>query len=176
MSSATSIELEAVTELLLVDIGSLVVAVPIESVREVIEFSPITLVPMCPSEISGVINVRGSVVPVIDAAKRLHVERTQAYDKYSCIILYESRDTESGTYITIGLAVSRVRSIKATVDQQRLEKPPFGTHIPSHFIEHMVEIEGEPIPVLVMTELLNSKALNSELLRFQSELLSNWEL
>lgn len=175
MNSAPLLENGDQIELLLVEVGTELVAIPIESVREVIEFSPITQVPMCPSDIAGVINVRGSVVPVIDAANLLHVERLSDYDKYSCILLYESYEQYSDEPITLGLAVSRVRSIEAISRRCLLEKPPFGTHIPSQFIDQIVEFEKIPIPILMMTELLNCKELNRNLLRHQRALFAKWE-
>ena len=48
-----------------------VYGVNILKVKEIIDFGKITKVPMMPDFIAGVINLRGSVVPVIDLALRL---------------------------------------------------------------------------------------------------------
>ena len=52
-------------------LGSEDFAVEITKVKEIILFEEITKVPQCASYIEGVINLRGSIVPVIDLRKRL---------------------------------------------------------------------------------------------------------
>ena len=53
-------------------------ALPIELVREIIEYAHVTAVPMMPAFIHGVINLRGNVVPVLDLAARFGFELTRA--------------------------------------------------------------------------------------------------
>ena len=162
-------------ELLLVDVNQVVVAIPIDSVKEVIEYTRITQVPMCNKEISGVINVRGSVVPVIDAASCLGFPSDNRYDKYSCIILYESQQTKTKEQITIALVVTRVRSIKAADEDALYDKPSFGTHIPTEFIEGMVKVAGDTMPILEMSQLLDPQQINRLMLNSQNALLAQWE-
>ncbi|EGA70289.1 chemotaxis signal transduction protein [Vibrio sinaloensis DSM 21326] len=162
-------------ELLQVDVANEVVAIPIESVKEVIEYTKITQVPMCHPVFSGVINVRGSVVPVIDAAKRLELDNPNAYDKYSCIILYDSLNAKLQENVTLGLVVSRVRSIQSANSEQLYDKPAFGTHIAPNYIWKMVELDRVTTPILAMSELLNGEQLNALLLASQKQLLTRWE-
>ena len=63
-------------------------ALPIELVREIIEYGQITGVPMMPACIHGVINLRGNVVPVLDLAARFGMERTLP-GKRTCIVIIE---------------------------------------------------------------------------------------
>ncbi|MDP1940041.1 MAG: chemotaxis protein CheW, partial [Gallionella sp.] len=51
-------------------LGGEMFAVPILNLKEIIEYGHITTVPMMPAFVRGVINLRGSVVPVIDLAVR----------------------------------------------------------------------------------------------------------
>ncbi|MEZ9229930.1 chemotaxis protein CheW [Vibrio amylolyticus] len=153
--------------LLFVDIASEAFAIPIHSVKEVIELTQITSVPMCSNIINGVINVRGSVVPVIDAATRLGMAQTQDYDKYSCIVLYEREDMTTNEFIILGLLVSRVRSIEMVSDEMKTNKPAFGSHIPEQFVSQMIRLKEEVFPILDMATLLDYKVINQETLRNQ---------
>lgn len=167
--------LQATKELLLVDVNQTVVAIAIDSIQEVIEYTRVTRVPMCSSDVCGVINVRGSVVPVIDAASRLGLTTQSRYDKYSCIVLYESVHRPTGELLTLGLVVKRVRSIE-TVDALTVyNKPAFGTHIPTQFIEAMVQINQETMPILLMSQLLDAEQLNALMLQNQGAMLARWE-
>ncbi|MBL8266119.1 chemotaxis protein CheW [Steroidobacter sp.] len=52
-----------------------VFGVDIQRVREIRGWSPVTAVPETPSHVLGVLNLRGSIVPVIDLRARLGLER-----------------------------------------------------------------------------------------------------
>ncbi|WP_070965179.1 chemotaxis protein CheW [Vibrio sonorensis] len=162
-------------DLLLVNVSAEVVAIPIESVREVIEFSKLTKVPMCPPVISGVINVRGSVVPVVDAACRLGLDMPQDYDKYSCIILHETVNPKTLQTMIVGLVVSRVLAIQSVEEEHFYQKPAFGSHIPNEFIWQMVQLDTATVPVLVMSAMMDGVSINDQMLTFQSGVLAKWE-
>jgi purine-binding chemotaxis protein CheW len=63
-------------------------ALEVESVREVLEVIPITRVPRMPGFMSGVINVRGSVVPVIDLRVKFGMEAGEKTVS-TCIVVLE---------------------------------------------------------------------------------------
>ncbi|NVC61812.1 purine-binding chemotaxis protein CheW [Vibrio sp. 05-20-BW147] len=140
--------------LLLVEVAGLPFAIEIDAIREVIEYRKMTRVPLCPPLISGVINVRGSVVPVIDAGLRLELEQRIRYTKYSCIILYEIKDEPLNQGTVLGLLVDCVRSIETINRQEAKPKPAFGCQVDEAFIEQMISVKGEFVPVLSMEHLL----------------------
>jgi purine-binding chemotaxis protein CheW len=92
--------------------------------REILEYETLTKVPNAPPFVRGVINLRGSVVPVVDLAIKFG-EAARPLTNRSCIIIVET-DTAEGRMV-VGLvadAVSQV--IELTPDQ--IEPPPsFGT-------------------------------------------------
>lgn len=155
------------TGLLFVEVANEIFAIPINSTKEVIEKGALTRVPMCPDIVSGVINVRGSVVPVIDASQRLGLNRKDEYDKYSCIVLYESKDNRTQESMSIGLLVARVRSIEVISDHTIVNKPAFGSIVPGNFILTMINVNGMAVPVLNMKALFDSSVLNELILQFQ---------
>mgnify|MGYP006209143625 CR=1 FL=1 len=63
-------------------------AMGILAIKEIIEYGNLTTVPMMPAFVRGVINVRGSVVPVVDLAARFG-RRNSDITRRSCIIIIE---------------------------------------------------------------------------------------
>lgn len=113
-------------------------ALPIELVREIIEYGQITTVPMMPPCIHGVINLRGNVVPVLDLAARFGAELTVP-GKRTCIIIIELELNEIQQ--RIGLVVDAVDAV-LDIDASEVEAaPPFGTGIRTDFIAGMARDE-----------------------------------
>jgi len=158
---------------LLVEIGDEVFGISVASVKEVIELEHVTQVPMCSKTISGVINVRGSVVPVIDAAKRLGLACGSEYDKYSCIVLYDSFDDTTQEMVTLGVLVKRVRAIEELKLENLADAPYFGAHIPVNFIQSMARTNNQMFVVLEMSSLLNVDSINDEIKSNQKSLFRN---
>ena len=106
-------------------------AVGILNVKEIIEYGNLTEIPMMPPFIRGVINLRGSVVPVIDLSARFGNPPT-AVGKRTCIVIVEVQEGEFRHDIGIIVdAVSEVLEIPAA----EIEPPPsFGAKIRADFI------------------------------------------
>ena len=80
MGTANNMVAESETQLVVFDLASEFYGVDIGDVREIIRMQSITRVPGAPPFVEGVINLRGSVVPVVDLRKRLALtinEQTQ---------------------------------------------------------------------------------------------------
>jgi purine-binding chemotaxis protein CheW len=92
--------------------------VPLLAVREIIEFRDITPVPMTPDCLLGVLNLRGSVVPVVDLCQRLGLQK-KAIDKRSCIVIVEvdvdaEAEAEAETraeQLVVGMLVDSVQEV-----------------------------------------------------------------
>src|ERR1043166_7562362 len=65
-------------------------SISILKVREIIEYDTITTVPKMPPWMRGVINLRGSVVPVVDLASKFGMEQ-KPVGKTTCIVIVEDR-------------------------------------------------------------------------------------
>jgi purine-binding chemotaxis protein CheW len=113
-------------------------ALPIELVREIIEYGQITTVPMMPACIHGVINLRGNVVPVLDLAARFGFELTVP-NKRTCIVIIELELDD--LYQRIGLVVDAVDAVLDIESGDVEPAPPFGAGIRTDFIAGMARDE-----------------------------------
>lgn len=131
-------------------------AVAIESIREVVELQALTRIPLAPDVVPGVLNLRGSVVPVVDLSVRIGGPAT-AIGRRTCVIIVEMRVDEG--LQSLGVLVDAV-SEALEVDASQLEpRPAFGAGLPTEFVAGMLNLSGRFVVVLDLTELLALSAL-----------------
>ncbi|HET6337133.1 MAG TPA: chemotaxis protein CheW [Polyangiales bacterium] len=127
-------------------------ALGILAVKEIIEYHELTAVPMMPRAVRGVINLRGSVVPVIDLAVRFGRKPTNI-TKRTCIVIVE---VESGTERQdIGVIVDAVNQVLEIPAGEIAPPPPFGARIRSDFIQGMGKVDGKFVILLDVSHVLS---------------------
>ena len=127
------------TQYLTFAVGDEEYAVSILQAKEIIELGAITTVPNAPAHIRGVINLRGSVVPVIDLAVRFGRE-ARPVTRRSCIVLVDVKH-ETGQTV-MGIVADRVTQV-AELAQDAIEPAPeFGTGIRSDCLVGLGRTEG----------------------------------
>lgn len=146
---------------LFVCIGHDTFGIPIDSVKEVIEYTESTMIPMCSTVINGVINVRGSVIPVLDIQVRLNLKSNMSYDRYSCIVLYDFYDETIEETMTIGMLVNSVVSIESISRGQLEDSPSFGSNIPKQFVWKMAKLNNRLTSLLDMEKVLDINEINN---------------
>lgn len=128
-------------------------AMGILAVKEIIEYGNLTTVPMMPAFVRGVINVRGSVVPVVDLAARFG-RRNSEITRRSCIIIMEV-NTQQGEEQDIGVLVDAVSAVME-IPAGEIEPPPnFGARIRADFIRSMAKVDGKFVIVLNVDRVLS---------------------
>ena len=126
-------------------LGEEVFAVDVAQVREVLEFTKITKVPRTPEFMRGVINVRGSVVPVVDMRLKFGMSKIENTVDTCIIVMEVSLDGE--TTILGALADSVQEVIDLEPDQ--IEPPPrIGTRLNTEFIKGMGKLDAQFIIIL----------------------------
>lgn len=132
-------------------------ALPISRVREIIEYGHLTAVPMMPSYVLGVINLRGNVVPVVDLSARFGAGGT-VLGRRTCIIILELPNAD-GPHL-VGLVVDAVDEV-LDIELSQIEPPPsFGTAIRSDFIMGMARREQGFLIILKVDRLLDLEELS----------------
>jgi len=127
-------------------------AIPIEHIREIIEFKSITTIPLMPAFLRGVINLRGAVVPVVDMAARFARGATTVGQR-TCVVIVEISDGDETQ--VLGIMVDAVNEV-IDVDAAQIEpRPAFGAKIRSDFIENILNIDQEFVVVLDVCKVLS---------------------
>ena len=132
-------------------------AINVGYVREIIEYTQITRVPMMQSFIAGVTNIRGNVIPVLDLSGRLGLGQSDITKK-SCIITIETTigDEES----EVGIIVDMVDQVYDVTPSHKMEAPEFGSKIRKDFMQMMAKVEDRFITLLDMDGILDIAELS----------------
>ncbi len=132
-------------------------ATEISKVREVLEYTQITPVPRSPDFMRGVINLRGSVVPVVDLRLQFGMAATeQTVD--SCIIIIEVNI--EGTSTVLGALADSVQEVINLKKEQLEPAPSFGTRIDNDFVQHMGKVGDQFIMVLDINKVFSLEQIN----------------
>jgi purine-binding chemotaxis protein CheW len=106
-------------------------AISIGKIREIVEYEAVTTIPNTPAWISGVTNLRGKVIPVVDLAIKFGLPASRI-SKFSCVIITDVMF--QGENLIMGVlsdAVSQVIDLAA----DEIEKtPPFGTRVKTEYL------------------------------------------
>lgn len=133
-------------------LGDEVFAMDIRSVREIIQHGAMTVVPLMPEFVRGIINLRGAVVPVIDLQSRFGRARAQV-GKKTCVIIFDVGP--DGDRVELGLLVDAVSEV-IDIAAAQIEPPPqFGTSIAREFIRGLGKVGSEFIVILEPERALN---------------------
>ncbi|HWZ44966.1 MAG TPA: chemotaxis protein CheW [Candidatus Saccharimonadales bacterium] len=128
-------------------------AISILKVKEIIEYDTVTTVPKTPKWIRGVINLRGSVVPVVDLRIKFGLEE-RPVTKTTCIVIVEGTWGSGNTLMgVIADAVSQVMDI-APEDIQ--EVPSFGTRINVDYLLGMAQSGKKFVLLLDIDKILTA--------------------
>jgi purine-binding chemotaxis protein CheW len=132
-----------------------VYALPILDITEIMEYRALTVVPMMPTFLRGVINLRGRVVPVVDMAARFGSGNTEVARRTS-IIIVETPGADGHTATSnMGIMVDAVNKVVHLTSDDIEPPPAFGAGIRSDFISGMAKYEGQFIIVLDVSRVLS---------------------
>ena len=126
-------------------------AVATRQVREIIEYANVTTVPMMPHFVKGVINLRGSVVPVIDLSARFGRAASRIHRR-TCIVIVEVE--HEGTQQELGVVVDAVSEVLEISASDVEPAPTFGTRIRADFIGGMGRVGDGFVVVLNIDRVL----------------------
>ncbi|WP_333821137.1 chemotaxis protein CheW [Ohtaekwangia sp.] len=127
-------------------------AVSVAKVLEILELSKITKVPGTPEFMRGVINLRGNVLPVIDARLKFGMEKIP--DTVNTCILVLSLQLGNET-ISVGALVDTVLEV-FEIDETQVQLPPdIGGKYKSEFITGLFKTERDFIMILDMNKILS---------------------
>jgi len=141
-------------------------AVDVLSVKEIIEYGDVTTVPGTPVHVRGVINLRGSVVPVVDLAVKLG-RAESPLSRRSCIVIVET--SLRGERVVTGVVADAVNQV-IEFSPDDIEPPPaFGTGVRLHYLDGIAKTGSSFVLVLNMDSVLSDEAHTVAALETPSE-------
>jgi len=114
---------------------------PVLKVREIIRLCPITSVPRMPAYVKGVINLRGTVIPVFDLWAKFQFATTKSYGERACIIVVQVA-TPSAENTLIGTIVDAVEEVVHLTAADIEAVPDFGGAPDTQYILGLATIQG----------------------------------
>jgi cheW protein len=145
-----------ITSYLTFKLGDEEFAAHVSKVLNILELTKITEVPKSPNYMTGVINLRGSVLPVIDTRIKFGMTPTE-YTPSTCIVVMDI-DLE-GESVHVGALVDSVQAVIEIGQEQIMPPPSLGNKYRSEFIEGVANVNDKFIMILNMDEVFSSEDL-----------------
>ncbi|AQA18116.1 chemotaxis protein CheW [Halioglobus japonicus] len=126
--------------------------VEILRVQEIRGWSKVTPLPNSPEYLKGVINLRGTIVPIIDLRERFSLEPLE-YGSTTVVIVVRVENGEEDR--VMGLVVDAVSEVYTLGDSQCQLPPEFGSRLEDKFVKSLASVEDKMIIVLDVDAFLN---------------------
>lgn len=144
---------------LLFDLGGESYAVEVERVEVVLESALVTRVPKAPAHLLGVINYRGSVIPVADLGIRFGLPRSSAGPGEPCGSVIVLHIRYAGDDHVIGMPADEVREV-IDIDRGRIERAPsLGSRVDEGLVAGVCERDGRFVIILEIDEAFSETVL-----------------
>jgi purine-binding chemotaxis protein CheW len=130
--------------------------VEILRVQEIRSWEPVSRIPNVPSYEKGVVNLRGSIVPIIDLREKLGIKFTE-YTYLTVVVVLQISD--GNKISTMGVVVDSVSDV-ITVDKTKIQDAPdFGAKVSNEFINGLVSVTERMVILLDADKLLKLEEL-----------------
>jgi purine-binding chemotaxis protein CheW len=137
-------------------LGNETFAAHVKSVLKILEMQKITEVPRSPAYMKGLINLRGNVLPVIDARLKFGMTATSYTEKTCILVLNIAIDSET---IEVGAIVDAVMDVMEFPDSAIKPSPSLGSKYKSDFIEGVMKVDERFIMVLNMNSVFSTEEI-----------------
>ena len=133
-------------------------ALHITKVREVLEFAGVTRIPRTPDFMRGVINLRGSVVPVVDLKQRFGVGATEQTTDTCVVIVEMIYDGESAI---IGLLADSVQEVFDLAGEEVQPPPSVGSWVSTDFVLGMGRLSDRFLMLLDIDRVFDAEEVEA---------------
>ncbi len=140
-------------QLISFNLGEETYGIEITKIREIIRMGQITQVPETPHYIKGLINLRSTVIPVIDLRSRFGLTEGELTDDSRIMVL------NVGTR-TIGIVVDAVSEVLRVTGDQISEAPPTVASLGNEYMTGLVRLEEQLLILLDVDHLFGSEQLS----------------
>ena len=146
------------TQYLTFKLSEEVYALDIGKVREVLDFTTVTKVPRTPDFMRGVINLRGSVVPVVDIRLKFGLSATEKTVN-TCVIITEV--TVDNDTTILGCLADSVQEVLELDPDSIAAAPRIGTKLRTEFITGMGKRDDRFIMLLDIDRIFSAEELRA---------------
>lgn len=122
-------------------------AIPISNVVQIVQMQEITEIPEFPMYAKGVIDLRGTMIPVVDLRLRLGKMEAE-YDVHTCIIVMNIRNA------LVGLVVDRVDEVAYIGEENISQAPSIGASVSSQFLEGLAKTVKGVVLLLAIEQVI----------------------
>jgi purine-binding chemotaxis protein CheW len=122
-------------------------------IQEICGYAPITPIPNVPPHVRGVMNLRGTVLPVIDLRMKFRLAPVE-YNKFTVIVIAMVADK------TVGLLVDAVSDVLQVAEDAMRPPPDFGSTVDTEFIHGVFQAREHLAVALNLDKLLSESELN----------------
>ncbi len=155
-AAATNATRNAATEagshqVLTFTLGEETYGVDILRVQEIRGFSTVTRIPQAPAHVLGVLNLRGSIVPIVDLRMRFNLDRAE-YTALTVIIVL-SVESAVGRR-DFGVVVDGVSDVIDVAAADIKPSPELGEQVSTEFIEGLAAVSGRMVMLLDIDTLI----------------------
>lgn len=140
-----------------------VFAINVSKVINILEMSHITKIPKAPEYMKGVINLRGTVLPVVDLRLKFGLPEKEATVDTSIIVLSIDLNGES---VLVGTLVDAVKEVLELKNNEIAPAPTIGAKYSSGFIEGMWRLDDKFIMILDINKVFST----DEVIDFKDQL------
>ncbi len=145
MAELQETEVDEINQLVTFVLGEETYAFDVENAREILDFVAPARLPNSPEWLRGVINLRGSVVPVVDLKRKFGMHATEK-TRGTCIIVVEI--CLCGQVQTIGVLADAVQEVFEMEPAEIEAAPTFGARLSTRFIRGMGKRNGKLFAIL----------------------------
>jgi purine-binding chemotaxis protein CheW len=128
-------------------LGSEQYAVNILCVEEIRSWENPTKIPNSPSDVKGVINMRGIIVPIIDLRLKFNIGEA-IYTDTTVVIVLNSELEDTGKTKTMGFVVDAVSDVLNAEESEIKNSPAFGGGVPQNYIYGLVNVGNNVVTIL----------------------------
>jgi purine-binding chemotaxis protein CheW len=140
-------------------LGDEIYGVDILRVQEIRSWEPVSRIPNVPTYEKGVVNLRGSIVPIIDLRERFQLGRSD-YTPLTVVVILHVWAGEKAR--VIGVVVDSVSDVVDVKRKDIQTAPNFGAKVSTEFINGLVAVNGGMVMLLDVDKLLKLEGVDGD--------------
>jgi len=141
------IENNEIISFLTFKLGEEVYAANVKNVVNIVELSKITKVPRAPEYMLGIVNLRGMVLPVVDARKKFGLPETE-FTVNTCILVLEV--IVNNNAVSVGALVDGVKEVIEIATSDIMPPPSIGFNVNNYFITGVYKKTEEELFIMIL--------------------------